>query len=460
MAAKDAGSPAERYMLLMKGAEIAALAGDLSLSLQGIDTLDADYEIDALEDKQKLLEKFIVASKPDQVAIAIPTAEQLVDQAIVADRFDMAMTLAMSASKAVAKSKIATHKEVEERLAHRRRDIHLLESIHVAAKKAQETLEKSPDDPEANLTVGRWLCFDKQDWTAGLPLLAKGSDEKLKALADQENKAPTEADERVKLADAWWELAQKESGLARDSIHLHAGNIYRDVLPNLASVLKKASIEKRLAEIADLKPLPVPTPVAVVKNNSTSAAQPDAVNDFPLNKWVEILRFVDPARDTVDGKWSRNGNAISVEPKWGSRIAIPVAIIGSYDLAIKFTPNKTEVSIPVAHGVSLMLGGGDGTACGFDTVDGRRPFQAGNPTYAHLPEIASGQECVLLVRVRIQAADQASIDVLLNGKPLLPHWQGNPATLAVFRPWTMPKLDHPGLAPGMRERHLATPACG
>ncbi len=138
VAAKDAGSPAERYMLLMKGAEIAAMAGDLSLSLQGIDTLDADYEIDALEDKQKLLERFIAAGKPDQVAIAIPTAEQLVDQAIVADRFDIAMVLAMSASKAVAKSKIATHKEVEERLAHRRRDIHSLEPIHAIAKKCKK----------------------------------------------------------------------------------------------------------------------------------------------------------------------------------------------------------------------------------------------------------------------------------------------------------------------------------
>ena len=34
-------SPAERYVLLVKGAEIAAAAGDLSLSLQGVDTLDA-----------------------------------------------------------------------------------------------------------------------------------------------------------------------------------------------------------------------------------------------------------------------------------------------------------------------------------------------------------------------------------------------------------------------------------
>ena len=55
MAAKDGSSPAERYMLLMKGAEIAALAGDLNLSLQGIDALDADYDIDALEAQAKAL---------------------------------------------------------------------------------------------------------------------------------------------------------------------------------------------------------------------------------------------------------------------------------------------------------------------------------------------------------------------------------------------------------------------
>ena len=142
VAAKDGSSPAERYMLLMKGAEIAAVAGDLNLSLSGIDTLDADYEIDAFEAKQKLLEKFIAAGKPDQVATAIPTAEQLVDQAVAADRYDIAVVLATSASKAVTKSKIATHKEDEERLSRRRHDIHLLEPIYAAAKKAKKRSKK------------------------------------------------------------------------------------------------------------------------------------------------------------------------------------------------------------------------------------------------------------------------------------------------------------------------------
>ncbi len=45
VAAKDGSSPAERYMLLIKGSEIAAAAGDLNLSLSGIDTLDADYAV-------------------------------------------------------------------------------------------------------------------------------------------------------------------------------------------------------------------------------------------------------------------------------------------------------------------------------------------------------------------------------------------------------------------------------
>ena len=142
VAAKDGSSPAERYMLLIKGAEIAAAAGDLNLSLSGIDTLDADYDIDALELKQKLLEKFIAAGKPDQVAIAIPTAEQLVDQAVAADRFDIAVVLATSASKAVAKSKIATHKEVEDRLSRRRHDIHLIEPIYARRQEGTRNAEK------------------------------------------------------------------------------------------------------------------------------------------------------------------------------------------------------------------------------------------------------------------------------------------------------------------------------
>jgi hypothetical protein len=444
VAAKAGSAPAERYMLLMRGAEIAAAAGDLNLSLQGIDTLDADYEINALEAKQKLLEKFINAGKPDQVAPAIQSAEQLVDEAVAADQYEIALVLATTASRALVKSKIPERKEVEERLTRRRHEIHLLEPIYATAKKAQERLDKNPSDAEANLAVGRWRCLYKWDWGAGLPLLAKGSDEKLKSLAEVELKASSDSDQQFTLAEGWWDLAQKEAGVARDSLHLHAGEIYRAAMPNLASALKKAAIEKRLAEIANLRP------IVTTANNSTAAGNSTVAIRFPLNQWVDILRLVDTTKNVVAGKWSRSGKAISVMPGWGSRIAIPVAVEGSYDLEVKFTRdenfNEIETAIPVgSRGLSLMLGGEDGTVSGFDTVDGRRPLDDGNPTTVRSKDIVNGQECILLVKVRLPSTDQASVDVLLNGKPYLPHWQGSPSALAVYGAWRRPTLNHPGL---------------
>ncbi len=41
---------------------------------------------------------------------------------------------------------------------------------------SQEKLKESPDDPAANLAVGSYLCFNKDQWERGLPMLAKGSD--------------------------------------------------------------------------------------------------------------------------------------------------------------------------------------------------------------------------------------------------------------------------------------------
>jgi len=691
VAAKDGTSPAERYMLLMKGAEIAAVAGDLSLSLQGIDTLDADYDIDALDLKQKLLDKFIAAGKPDQVAIAIPTSEQLVDQALAVDRFDIAVVLAKTASKAVAKSKIATHKEDEDRLSRRRHDIHLIEPIYIAAQKAQETLKKTSADPEANLTVGRWLCFYKGDWTTGLPLLAKGSDEKLKALAEQELKAPTEADQQYQIADGWWDVAQSESGIARDSLRFRAGEIYQAALPRIASVLKKAAIEKRLAEMPHRKPLPIATtaaakgstlryetsetawqsgqpgvelipknsgfcflssvsghfagygegvgvhvgedgfwsleghsgqdvlsaraisivhlmptmfksevkefhwrngdpavrmlnkndgicflssveghfegageeiavrlkndgywylegrshqadlgasaigiewtnpgaysieaeehawyagdpPVPLLKEGegfaflsslsghflgdgeevrvdraedgqwrlegrsgqkefaasatavrvvkapsrgkllaTATPASPNGSVEFPMNRWVDLLRLIDPTTEEVNGKWSRDGVEISCQKNWYARIEAPVAIDGEYDLETEFTrtdgSNDVNTIIPVGwQQCDVVMSGWEGKASGLALVDGRQPENDDNPASTHPGTLENGHRYKVLISVRRPPLERASIDVSLDGKPYLPHWEGNIRSLSLNTDWWMPHSRRPGLA--------------
>ncbi len=261
VAGKPGSSPAERYMLLAKGAEKAVSAGDVALAMQAVDMLAADYEIAPLEAKQKLLERFATVGKPDQVAAAIPIAEQLMDQAVAADEFELAIALATTGGKAAAKGSVANRKETEDRLALKRHDFRMMMPMLAAAKKAEGDLAKNPDDPEANAKLGRWRCIYKNDWAAGLPLLAKSSDEKLKAVAEREQKAPTDPEQQAELADAWWDLSKTEGGIARDSLRQHAAEIYRAAMPNLTSALKKAAIEKRLAEVATAPHLATPAAV-------------------------------------------------------------------------------------------------------------------------------------------------------------------------------------------------------
>ena len=262
--ADKAQSPAERYMLLARGAELAAGAGDVALAFSGVDLLAAEYEIEPFEVKQKLLDKAVItAATAEQTTQLIAAAEPLLDQAIAADQFAAAMAIAATASKALGKRPVDAQlrKDTDDLLARRRRDIRILEPLYAAAQKAQKTLEASPDDADAILTVGRWYCLYKNDWPRGLPLLAKGKDEKLKAAALAELKPPATTDEQIQAADGWWDVSQKELGLTHDAIRSHAGDLYTAALPGLNSPLAKIKIDKRLAEIAKLqRPAASPPP--------------------------------------------------------------------------------------------------------------------------------------------------------------------------------------------------------
>ena len=86
-------------------------------------------------------------------------------------------------------------------------------------KEAAAVLEKTRNDPDANLNLGKYKCFMKGDWESGLPmLLVLGSDEKLKSLAAKELAGAAWSDDQVKLGDGWWNLAETQKGRAKKQI--------------------------------------------------------------------------------------------------------------------------------------------------------------------------------------------------------------------------------------------------
>ena len=256
--AEKATKPEERFVMLRKAAELAGEADDAALMFQAIDRLAAQFEMDSLAVKEKLLAKLASAAKDsERIKSLVEGSNTLIDLALAEDRFDMALELATTALRVCQKTQGAPFRKS---LIESRKEIQALKKQSEQIAQALEAVQANPQDADANLIAGRWFCFTKGDWANGLPYLAKGSDEGLKTLAVQETGSPpSEAEQQVKLANAWWDAGQEAKGKARAAILLHSGMWYQQAQPNLAAGLGKAQVEKRLKEIAALgREIPAP----------------------------------------------------------------------------------------------------------------------------------------------------------------------------------------------------------
>jgi hypothetical protein len=84
-------------------------------------------------------------------------------------------------------------------------------------KKAQEKLKLMPEDPDANLTAGKYEAFVLGDYDQGMRSLAKSGDKTLRTLAEHEI-APLYADTPMKqagLGDEWVNAAKSFPALSR-----------------------------------------------------------------------------------------------------------------------------------------------------------------------------------------------------------------------------------------------------
>jgi formylglycine-generating enzyme required for sulfatase activity/serine/threonine protein kinase len=273
--AEKATKPEEHFVLLRKAAELACEAGDTTLMFQMVDRLGGQFELDALSVKEKLLAKLAAkANDAARIKSLVEGFSALIDDALAEDRFDVALDLINAASRMCQKRDGAPYRKQVIAL---RKEIQVSQQQAKKVAQALEVAQANPQDAEANLTVGKLYCFTKGDWGKGLPYLAKGSDEDLKTLALQESGTPpSDADGEVKLADAWWNVGQKEKGKAHAPILLHAGTWYQEAHPSLPPGLAKGKVERRLDEIVAMG-REIPTlpgkqpPLAVSPFNEKSA---------------------------------------------------------------------------------------------------------------------------------------------------------------------------------------------
>jgi hypothetical protein len=264
---------AARYVLLAEAVDLAAKAGDPTTALAAVEQMDKGFEVDALALKQEALETAARTVRTTEASAALADGSLAVAaEAADRDDYDAAVSLA---SKAESAARRARDTGLASRAREIRKDYDSLRSRFRKVKGDAETLKDKPDDPAANLAVGRFRCLEKGDWARGLPLLAKGSDAALKALAEKDLKKPTRIADRIALGDAWWEAAEKLGKSEKTACRERAVHWYRTV-SRKATGLVKTRIRARIDEHAKatappMRAGPVPGAISLFNGRDLSA---------------------------------------------------------------------------------------------------------------------------------------------------------------------------------------------
>ncbi len=202
---------AAQLAALRLAALLATKAGNFTLAMQACDQMAERFPVNSLPAKAEFLEQAgndeqIAAKKPELAGLCVKTAFE----ALGADDYGIGMKLDESA-KAAAKN--AADPRLIQEAAFLDREMTKCRDAFEQVKPMEDVLKGDPQNPEANLAVGRFLCFVKNDWEAGLPLLARATNQALQSVVAAEmDQKPKTTESKAGLAEAWGRLAAAAAG--------------------------------------------------------------------------------------------------------------------------------------------------------------------------------------------------------------------------------------------------------
>lgn len=235
-----------KFALLIEARDVAAEAGDIPTAFEAVDELAAAFPVTKLHERIEVLR--MAAPVITAATASIATASiclDLADQCVIEGDYERADELLKLASAAAVRGKsVPMFRWIEGRAA----AVRPLHAAYEVARPAEQKLQRAPDDPDANLVMGKFVAFVKRDFDAGLDMLAKGSDIDLAKLADADLDNPEKPSQQLQLAGKWWDAAEKYSE-HRDAMRLRAGEWYRKASPGLDG-LDRALAERRIIELS------------------------------------------------------------------------------------------------------------------------------------------------------------------------------------------------------------------
>ena len=235
--------PATRYVLLRDARDLAAAAGDLAVAMAAAEEMVAAFRVKRAATKLAAVPpagKSADAAELTRVLVAISNDG-------IAEEDWAAATKAASLA-AVAAGRVRDDKPLGLRARAQPGAVARGKKLAAAAADARKALDANPDDPKANLVLGRYLCLIRGNWTAGVPRLAKSADPTLRDLARRELAVPKDAAQMAALAADWWSAAERAAKEDAGPFRGRAAHWYLEALPGLEGVPRSLA-EKRVSAV-------------------------------------------------------------------------------------------------------------------------------------------------------------------------------------------------------------------
>lgn len=377
------------WVLYRESQDLAAGVCDVRTAIEAAEAAARMFDVDGMTIKNATLAAAgKIAKSPEESGAVAHALLALTDDLIAADQYDAADRATTAAIQHARKSQ---NSSLLARATTRGKEASEAKTAFQSMKAVLETLAKSPDDPSANLEMGRFLCFVKGNWDLGTRFLAKGSDPAYKTLSEKELAFPADVQERVALADGWYDLAEKEkSPLRKTQLQAHSRLIYESALAQ-ATGLMRAKIAKRLDELD---------------------------SRGPGGGALDLLKLVSP-KDSVGAEWVLSGSTLISPNGKACRIQIPYAPGESeYDLTVVVQPKEGSgnFEIGLAYGKAQFMVDLDGSPTadlsGLHLLDGKGAVE--NET-THKGKVLIGRPtCTIVCAVR-----RTGVTVTVDGRKII-----------------------------------------
>ncbi|MEL6106242.1 MAG: DUF1559 domain-containing protein [Planctomycetota bacterium] len=248
--------PAEGYALSIAAQRIATDSGDAAITIDAVDLRVGLFEIDAYEENLKALGEFANGQKNPEFVKGrneyTERAIRIIYAAIQENDFLRANKLARTASRYSKAGDSVT--DLPKLFLKLQGHLGGAKASFEDAKEHLVSLRINPDDDDAAAGFGEFLCFIKGDWKTGLPMLTRSKNKTLAQIAQMDIDGPESVDEKIAVADSWWELSERGSGVYKQAAINRALLYYNQVYEGMPQSLDKMHVKNQLDSAKLIEP--------------------------------------------------------------------------------------------------------------------------------------------------------------------------------------------------------------